>query len=50
MGKEKFSMSQRVGRVLILVGLFGILGGIIGYTKMWYISPAITIGYLMWSS
>lgn len=42
--------SQKIGLLLLAIGVFGILGGLMGASAMWAISPLVGVGYLMMTS
>ena len=52
MSKEnkKGSRENRIGLLLFAIGIFGILGGIMGYSGLWAISWLVGPGYIMMTS
>ena len=40
-------MKKKIGLIIFGLGLFGAIGGIMGYSDMWYLSFGLPIGYLI---
>jgi hypothetical protein len=40
-------MIKKIGVIVFAIGVFGAIGGIMGYSDMWNLSFGLPLGYLM---